>query len=90
MDATVGVLHASTISQMITSSPQCFDTRNTIMMLSDQCTEKRQKTCVCFRPVKDELFADTAGKHLLVLRKGRFYTVDVLDKDGQCKTVSSQ
>ncbi|XP_068175732.1 carnitine O-palmitoyltransferase 2, mitochondrial isoform X2 [Antennarius striatus] len=31
---------------------------------------------------RDELFTDTKGKHLLVMRKGHMYVFDILDKDG--------
>ncbi|KAI0230258.1 Carnitine O-palmitoyltransferase 2, mitochondrial [Lamellibrachia satsuma] len=31
---------------------------------------------------KDYIFTDTSARHLLVIRRGNFYVVDVLDKDG--------
>ena len=40
---------------------------------------------IIFRPGKDELFSDFNAKHLLVMRKGHFYTFDVFDKDGEYK-----
>ncbi|MBN3302245.1 CPT2 palmitoyltransferase, partial [Amia calva] len=34
------------------------------------------------RPGRDELFTDSRGRHLLVMRKGHMYVFDVLDHDG--------
>ncbi|XP_067893336.1 carnitine O-palmitoyltransferase 2, mitochondrial isoform X2 [Heterodontus francisci] len=40
------------------------------------------------KTVRDELFTDDRGKHLLVLRNGHFYTFDVIDQDGRIKKAS--
>ncbi|XP_061267908.1 carnitine O-palmitoyltransferase 2, mitochondrial isoform X2 [Bos javanicus] len=40
------------------------------------------------RPHRDELFTDDKARHLLVLRKGRFYIFDVLDQDGNIVSAS--
>ncbi|XP_071081825.1 carnitine O-palmitoyltransferase 2, mitochondrial-like [Haliotis cracherodii] len=37
------------------------------------------------RPERDELFTDNNARHLLVLRRGNFYTFDVLDQDGNIR-----
>nr|QFF91503.1 carnitine O-palmitoyltransferase [Potamotrygon motoro] len=35
------------------------------------------------RPIRDELFTNKSGKHLLVMRNGHFYIFDVIDQDGR-------
>ncbi|CAK9831212.1 Carnitine O-palmitoyltransferase 2, mitochondrial [Anthophora retusa] len=34
------------------------------------------------KPEKDEIYENTSGKHIIVMRKGHFYCVDVLDENG--------
>lgn len=36
---------------------------------------------------KDRLYQDKSKKHILVLRKGNFYTVEVLDENGLYKSI---
>ncbi|KOC68074.1 Carnitine O-palmitoyltransferase 2, mitochondrial, partial [Habropoda laboriosa] len=34
------------------------------------------------KPEKDEIYENTSGKHIIVMRKGHFYCVDVMDENG--------
>lgn len=38
---------------------------------------------------KDRLYQDKSKKHILVLRKGNFYTVEVLDENGTLKSIEN-
>ncbi|XP_069794567.1 carnitine O-palmitoyltransferase 2, mitochondrial isoform X2 [Narcine bancroftii] len=40
------------------------------------------------RPVRDELFTNDSGKHVLVMRSGHFYIFDIIDQDGRITKAS--